>query len=83
MRIITAEQISAAVAELCIRANRELPEDIVSAMNRAAADEPWPVAKNTLEVLCRNIAAAEEMSCRYVRIRAWPVSLYGWARMCI
>ncbi len=61
MRIITAEQISAAVAELCIRANRELPEDIVSAMNRAAADEPWPVAKNTLEVLCRNIAAAEEM----------------------
>lgn len=61
MRIITAEQISAAVAELCIRANRELPEDIVSAMNRAAADEPWPVAKSTLEVLCRNIAAAEEM----------------------
>ena len=61
MRIITAEQISAAVAELCIRANRELPEDIVSAMNRVAADEPWPVAKNTLEVLCRNIAAAEEM----------------------
>lgn len=61
MRIITAEQISAAVAELCIRANRELPKDIVSAMNRAAADEPWPVAKNTLEVLCRNIAAAEEM----------------------
>ena len=61
MRIITAEQISAAVTELCIRANRELPEDIVSAMNRAAADEPWPVAKNTLEVLCRNIAAAEEM----------------------
>ena len=61
MRIITAEQISAAVAELCIRANRELPEDIVSAMNRAAADEPWPVAKNTLEVLCGNIAAAEEM----------------------
>ena len=61
MRIITAEQISAAVAELCIRANRELPEDIVSAMNKAAADEPWPVAKNTLEVLCRNIAAAEEM----------------------
>ena len=61
MRIITAEQISAAVAELCIRANRELPEDIVSAMNRAAADESWPVAKSTLEVLCRNIAAAEDM----------------------
>ena len=61
MRIITAEQISAAVAELCIRTNRELPEDIVSAMNRAAADEPWPVAKSTLEVLCRNIGAAEDM----------------------
>lgn len=61
MRTITAEQISSAVAELCIKANRELPEDIVAAMREAAANEPWPVAKSTLEVLCRNIVAAEEM----------------------
>ena len=61
MRTITAEQISSAVAELCIKANRELPEDIVAAMREAAANEPWTVAKSTLEVLCRNIVAAEEM----------------------
>lgn len=61
MRIITAEQISSAVAELCIKANRELPEDIVRAMNRAACGETWPIAKSTMEVLCRNIEAAGEM----------------------
>ena len=61
MRIITAEEISSVVAELCIRANKELPEDIVRAMKAARAAEPWPVAGATLGVLCRNIDAAGEM----------------------
>ena len=61
MRRLTAEEISAAVAELCIRANRQLPEDIVGAMNDAKTSEPWPVAEATLEVLCRNIEAAGDM----------------------
>ena len=61
MRIITAEEISSVVAELCIRANKQLPEDIVRAMKAARAAEPWPVAGATLGVLCRNIDAAGEM----------------------
>ena len=60
MRTITAQQISDAVAALCIRANKELPEDIVRAMRFAAAEEPWPLAKSTLGVLCENIDAAAE-----------------------
>ena len=60
MRTITAQQISDAVAALCVRANKELPEDIVRAMRSAAAEEPWPLAKSTLGVLCENIVAAAE-----------------------
>ena len=60
MRTITAQQISDAVAALCVRANKELPEDIVRAMRAAAAEEPWPLAKSTFGVLCENIDAAAE-----------------------
>ena len=60
MRTITAQQISDAVAALCVRANKELPEDIVRAMRAAAAEEPWPLAQSTLGVLCENIDAAAE-----------------------
>lgn len=60
MRTITAQQISDTVARLCIRANKELPEDIVWAMRSAAVEEPWPLAKSTLGVLCENIDAAAE-----------------------
>ena len=60
MRTITARQISDAVAALCIRANKELPEDIVRAMRSAAAEESWPLAKSTLGVLRENIDAAAE-----------------------
>ena len=62
MRTITAQQISDTVARLCIRANKELPEDIVRAMRAAAAEEPWPLAKCTLGVLCENIDAAAEQN---------------------
>lgn len=60
MRTITARQISDSVALLCVRANKELPEDIVRAMRSAAVEEPWPLAKSTLGVLCENIDAAAE-----------------------
>ena len=36
MKTIHADQIRDLVAELCIRANRELPEDIVRALTGAA-----------------------------------------------
>ena len=60
IRTLQAGEISAAVAELCVRANRELPEDIVRAMEQAAREEPWPTAKGILDTLCGNIGAAKE-----------------------
>lgn len=55
---IAASDISDAVARLCIQANRELPSDIVCAMETAACEEPWPTARETLQVLVDNISAA-------------------------
>ena len=60
MRTITAGQIADAVAELCVRANRELPPDIERAMHLAERNEPWPIGAETMSVLCRNIDAARE-----------------------
>ena len=60
MKIISAAQITQAVAELCIRANRELPPDIERAMRLAEKNESWPIGADTMSVLCRNIDAARE-----------------------
>ena len=60
MKIISAAQITQAVAELCIRANRELPPDMESAMRLSEKTEPWPIGADTMSVLCRNIDAARE-----------------------
>ena len=60
MRTISAAQISDNVAELCIRANRELPPDVEKAMKDAADREPWPIAADTLGILCRNMDLARE-----------------------
>lgn len=60
MKIINAAQITQAVAELCIQANRELPPDIERAMRLAEKNEPWPIGADTMSVLCRNIDAARE-----------------------
>ena len=60
MRTVEARAIRDAVAELCIRANRELPPDIRAALGSAYADEPWPTAKRSLKILLDNIALAGE-----------------------
>ena len=60
MKIISAAQITQAVAGLCIRANRELPPDIERALRLAEKNEPWPIGADTMSVLCRNIDAARE-----------------------
>jgi len=78
MKTVTAEQITDLVAELCIRANRELPGDIERAMRAACAQEPWSPARRTLCTLCENIDAAREgalpvcqdtgLACVFVRL---------------
>ena len=60
MRSIDAAAITEAVAELCIRANRELPEDVAAALAAARQSEPWPLAKTSLGVLCDNLSLARE-----------------------
>ncbi len=60
MRTVAAEAIRETVAELCIRANRELPEDVRAALEAASAAEPWPTAKRSLKILTDNLALAED-----------------------
>ena len=59
MRIISAATITETVARLCIQANTYLPSDIVAALNRQRQKEPWPLAKDTLELLWENKELAE------------------------
>ena len=60
MRVVTAEEIQKTVAELCIKANLQLPKDIVEAINKAKEEETWPVAENILGVLQDNMQIAAE-----------------------
>ena len=59
MREISAGLISREVTRLCIEANMRLPEDVRKAMEAAHLSELWPVARDTLGVLCSNMCAAE------------------------
>lgn len=60
MRTVKAETIRDAVAELCIRANRDLPADVQAAIDFARSAEPWPAAKRSLELLRDNMALAQQ-----------------------
>lgn len=62
MRTIPAALVTDTVRELCIKANRFLPQDISDAMHNAFENEKWPVAHDTLGVLCDNMTAAKENS---------------------
>ena len=54
VRELDARQIEETVCELCIRACRELPEDIGKRMEEAARDEDWDKARAILELLLKN-----------------------------
>ena len=60
MRTVKAEAIRDAVAELCVRANRELPPDVRAALQSARAAEPWPAAQRSLGILLDNLSLAKE-----------------------
>ena len=59
MREISAELIGNEITRLCIEANLRLPADIQKAMEQARENEPWPVASDTLQVLCDNMRVAQ------------------------
>ena len=60
MRTVKADDIRAAVAALCVRANRVLPDDVRAAIAAARDAEPWPVAKRSLELLQDNMDLARQ-----------------------
>ena len=59
MRTITGEQITEAVAKLCVDANLHLPRDVQTALETMGREEPWPLAKTTLELLQENLEASK------------------------
>lgn len=60
MREIKAEAVTEAVASLCMRANNHLPPDVQAALEKAQKTEPWPLARETLGLLRRNLDLALE-----------------------
>ena len=48
------------VAELCIEANKRLPGDIVSTIEKAQDSEKNPLAKEILKDICKNCALAKD-----------------------
>ena len=60
MRTISAQSITDTVARLCIKANTQLPQDVQAALEKAREEEPWPLAKSTLDLLWSNLSAAKE-----------------------
>lgn len=60
MRTVSAAQITAAVARLCVQANTRLPDDVSAALKASQASEPWPLARETLGQLRDNVELAKE-----------------------
>lgn len=60
MRNIDAKLIEDTVARLCIEANLSLPDDVISAIERAEIEEPWDGAKRILSLLGDNVRIAAE-----------------------
>lgn len=61
MREITAREITAAVRQLCIDANRVLPADLEQTIHTCSQQEEDPTAQSILCDLYRNLDAAREM----------------------
>ena len=63
MREIQASAITETIKNLCIEANRDLPQDVACALHAAAEKEPWAPAKDLLDILVKNegIARQERM----------------------
>ena len=60
MREISAQVITNTVADLCIKANKELPQDIKKCLHCSAEREENPLGKSVLCDLIANLDAAKE-----------------------
>lgn len=60
MREITVQEITEKIAELCIRANKILPENLEKKIEACAGEEKSPVGKAVFDDLLANLKAARE-----------------------
>ena len=58
--IVSAQTIAETVERLCIEANTTRPADVKAALDRAEAAEPWPLARETLGLLQKNLCVAAD-----------------------
>ena len=58
MREIQAELLTSTVAQMCIRANYDLPRDVLRQLQNAQAAEPWPAAQEILRQILENAELA-------------------------
>ena len=61
MRSLDVKEITKAVAHLSIETNRYLSPDMEQAFQKAKKQEPWPLARDTLDKIEENIQAAQDM----------------------
>ena len=61
MRTLDVKEITKAVAQLSIETNRHLSPDMEQAFQKAKQQEPWPLARDTLDKIEENMQAAQEM----------------------
>ena len=91
IREVNATAITDAVEELCIRANTQLPPDVKQALDNAHAAEPWPLARQTLELLQQNLCVAAEkdlpicqdtgMACVFIELGRMCISTAIWTKL--
>lgn len=62
IREVSAKSITCTVAELCIKANKELPQDIVNRIDAAKATEANGLAKSIMTDIRGNIDAASRLN---------------------
>lgn len=60
MREISCDFITNVVAELCIKANKELPECLVNVISKSAQVETDPLAKSVMSDIKENVTAAKQ-----------------------
>lgn len=60
MREISSEKITEVVKRLCIEANYNLPEDIEKSLGKFHDNEKWPIARDMLEKIMKNVAIAKD-----------------------
>ncbi len=63
MRELSVNTVRDAVASLCIRANKILPEDLTACLLRAQKQETEPLAADVMTDLVNNLSAAREFDC--------------------